>query len=147
MNTNWMIFLAGLVIGILGAGYIVYEIEQTKYLSLENNYQDAVTKAQAKVLAETISGNKINATIGAEYEKSTNDAINKWRASWLPKSTGASSLPVIPKDTSATTKTACDSSGFAKKISAYQTAEALCKIQLNEIEKWQNQICKVYPCQ
>ena len=142
MNEQWALFLAGLLVGGVLCGSIVYEFERVKYLSLVSDYQKAVTEAQNKVIAQDKASSTINANIGAEDEKRINDVIDKYRAGRLsvPASGG---LPIVPPAARSINANTCGTG----QITKLKTQIALRDIQINEWQKWANQQCKIYTCQ
>ena len=133
MNENWVIFIIGLFSGILASGFVVYEFEETRYLSLENSYKQAVVDAQNKIISQDKSSNFVNSNIGAEYEKSISDAILQYRTGGMPK-TNARGVPSIPASTKPVDVT-------ARKCAVNLQ---LCKIKVNDWQKWYHEQQAIY---
>ena len=140
-NENISIFLIGLVIGALACGITVYKVEELRYVSLQNSYQVAVTKAQDNVIHTVISSEKINQTLGDDDAKKINNVIAGWRASRVGLQPSASgSLPSVSASSGVPAKTTCD----GKRLADLQTVIALEKIQINELQKWIIQQAAIY---
>ena len=133
MNDNWAIFLVGLLLGAIGCGSIVYEFERVKYLSLENNYQEAFTQAQSKVISQDKSSNAVNSNIGANYAKSVSDAISQYNAVSMPKA-NPSSMSVISNCPQPTID--------ASRKCAVNLQ--LCEIKVNDWQKWYHEQSVIY---
>jgi len=142
MNETWQLFIFGFLVGAVALGFVVYEYEENRYLSLENSYKDAVTKAQNKVIQQDNASATANSKLGAEYANRINDAINAYRTGRLQPA-DSNSLPVLPKTPSRTPPAACD----ARQVTKLKTQVQLRDIQINELQKFYNNVCTIYSCQ